>query len=661
MALGDIKMYKQLFDTHQEERDRRAKLDYLKQQNDEKKLRLEEAKIEGQFQKDRADIKAVSTDTLNKELENKAKKQELLDKAKKQAEEEQKRLEELKQQKEKEYEQWLKDQGFEVKNQQKPALKDLLTRQTPVKQASFFAGYKALWDKLTTPRQNKDEIAKAKEVKAKGKQQEIDIDQIIADNPLPESPSGVATPDTEPVPPAQATPFEPPEPIPMPSGRLSVPAPPIPDTRSTREALEAQKESILAGIETREHIQKQQEAVTSAFKESQKQYRRKMVRNLELQRKLSENPPTYRQAVSNVGLFGQIIGIIDAGMHGHLYENPTQLLDGLIEKEMADQVSRYKTGSDYLKTQRSMYNQFYDLSKDEFEAESSTKALLYKGVADQIDSYSKLAVTEQQMATLGNLKKEVMYKHGMEVAKMQQAGQQKAFDNAVKMAGLNIKQYEAETKRLKTQGKEGLGLSPKERVDRRVRFGGEDFYDIPKGILDKKEGVRDTLKSSKKTVRGAYDLERTANTITKGAGVRSLFAGLPFTDYGEKDRAKFETLNKGMIKLMLKSRIEFTGGGNMSDAERAYLEQFYESKKGVFVLKNTQKITKILMGLGRGDYETLFKILKKDAFFNALTEMQQSPTFSQMNNREQQFGLTAKELGINKKDMADYLNGVDYK
>ena len=78
-------------------------------------------------------------------------------------------------------------------------------------------------------------------------------------------------------------------------------------------------------------------------------------------------------------------------------------------------------------------------------------------------------------------------------------------------------------------------------------------------------------------------------------------------------------------------------------------------------MKNTQKVAKILMGLGRGDYDTLFKIVRKDAFFSTLTEMQQSPTFSLMNSREQQFALTAKELGVKSQDLTDFLNGVEYK
>ena len=108
---------------------------------------------------------------------------------------------------------------------------------------------------------------------------------------------------------------------------------------------------------------------------------------------------------------------------------------------------------------------------------------------------------------------------------------------------------------------------------------------------------------------------------------------------------------------MLKSRIEFTGGGNMSEQEQRFLRQFYEVKEGKFILKNTQKVAKILMGLGRGDYETLFKIVRKDSFFNALTEMQQSPSFTHLNTEAQQYALTAKELGVKQKDLTDYLEG----
>ena len=614
MPLQDMNSYKLLLDQHTAEQSRKDAIEAQKAENEKRKIDIELSKVTAQFQKDDVEKKALATDILGKELENKEKKAGLL-----------------------------------------ASLYEGSNTETLVNIGKGLAG-------LVSPSgsgERKGATKTAQDVKS-GLRKQTDIDAInkqLAESSPPPAPAPAPAPAQEPL----ATPFEPP---PVPSiqqSRLSVPAPPFPETRPTMEALDAQKREIKAGIETRAHIQKQQEAITSAFTEAGNQYRRQLIRNNELQRQLAQDPPTYRKAISNIGLIPAIIGIVDAGMHGHLYENPTQLLDGLIERELSDQISRYRAGESYLQSQQYMYSQFYALNKDHFEAESSTKAMLYKGVQDQIDAYSKLAVTEQQRAQLGNLSKEIRYKHQMEVAKMQQAGEQNAFENAIKIAGLKIKQQEADIKQMKVTGAGGSGLSPKERIDRRVPFGGEDFYDIPKGALDKKEGVRDTIRASKKSVRGSYGLEKVASEITKGSGVKSFFAGLPFTDIGEKERARFETLNKGLIKLMLKSRIEFTGGGNMSEQEQRFLRQFYEVKEGKFILKNTQKVLKILMGLGRGDYETLFKIVRKDAFFNALTEMQQSPSFTQLNTEAQQYALTKKELGVSDKDLTDYLKGVEYK
>ena len=629
MALRNLVQFSGLVNQHKIDEDRKYANQLMKEQNEGRKLQIEIAKAENQFQKDEVEKKAVATDILSKELENKAKKKELLDKAEKKEDEEfEKRKKFLLENidkipnslKEKIYNMIQEGKGA---SDEKPPLKDLLTKKTPVKQAGVLSGIqkagefvgdvsedavylatealKAGAGILTGKGKQQSAVERAKQNEGGFKKQtpEEKAQQIEKNPYVPKTATAPIT-----APPTVTQPFSLPEPISLNPSQINVPPPPIPDTKSTMEALEAQKQEIKAGIETREHIQKINEAIKSSYLEAGKQHRIRTMRNIELQRKLAENPPTYRKAVSNVGLFGQIIGIIDAGMHGHLYENPTQLLDGLIEKELADQVSKYKAGSDYLKTEQNMYGQFYQISKDEFEAESSTRAMLLKGIDQQIDAYSKLAVTDQQKATLGNLKKEVLYKHGVEIAKMQQTGQQKEFENFIKIAGIKIKQQEADTKRIKA-GQTSKSDLYKIR-ENEVKVDGKTYY-IAK---PDRKAFQDGMLEIKSAKNKADEIERLSKQVKWNyvpTGVSAFF-----TPKGKAERAKLRTLNKLLQAGAGSMRVKLVGPGAVSLYELKVLENYMEVTKDGGWLKVVKPLgPRIWAKAKRGDYDALISVLRK--------------------------------------------------
>ena len=97
-----------------------------------------------------------------------------------------------------------------------------------------------------------------------------------------------------------------------------------------------------------------------------------MMRNTRAYNELMQNPPTNASALSSVNWIQKIIGVIDAGLHGDLHKNPTQMLDGFIAKELEDQRERWKGRVAGLEREKTMFERFYDLSKDETEAEIST-------------------------------------------------------------------------------------------------------------------------------------------------------------------------------------------------------------------------------------------------------------------------------------------------
>ena len=63
-------------------------------------------------------------------------------------------------------------------------------------------------------------------------------------------------------------------------------------------------------------------------------------------------PPTYQNAVQRVGVARGLIGVIDAGMHGHLYQNNTSLSDQMTQQALHDLRVEYR-----LCLQNKMYRQ----------------------------------------------------------------------------------------------------------------------------------------------------------------------------------------------------------------------------------------------------------------------------------------------------------------
>lgn len=229
--------------------------------------------------------------------------------------------------------------------------------------------------------------------------------------------------------------------------------------------------------------------------------------------------------------------------------------------------------------------------------------MLYKGVADQIDSYSKMAVTEQQIATLGNLKKEVMYKHGMEVAKMQQASQKQAFDQAVKIAGDNIKRFEAQTKRLKS------GETSKKDLykirENEVKVDGKTYY-IAKGD-------RAAFQKGMKTATGVDKKINTIETLTGKVKWNLIPTGISafYSQKGRDERAKLRTINKLLQGLAGSARVAIVGPGVVSETDMKILRNYFEVLPEGGFLKIVKPLgPRVWAKARKGEYKALIRVLR---------------------------------------------------
>ena len=411
---------------------------------------------------------------------------------------------------------------------------------------------------------------------------------------------------------------------------LSIPPAPGYQIEQSLKGLDELDRKTLEGIKFREDVMQKQVAIKDSFLTAQREWQNNIQKNVELQRRLTDDPPSYKKALANVHWTGKVMSILDAMLYGHLPSDGTTLLDELVAKELSDQTTAYKEKLGYLAQQKSMYSQFLEINKDSASAESATLAMLYKGVSDQIDSYSKLATNAQQKEQLRHLKDMAHRKAFFEDEKFNLERKKVYTDIAIKNAELAIKKQEL------AQGPVGGGLKPTEQIDRRVRFGDVDYYDIPKDQLtDKQVGVRRVLSSKRQAFRKINQLEAIEKKLTPVTGAKALLAVLPGTKIGEKEKRAYDTLNKNLIDIMLTYRITFSGGGNMSNQEQKWLRQFFEVKESsAWTGMDAGKRLKILKSKESGEYTTLFKLLKKSAEGEALTAMEKSPTFNMLPKSE---------------------------
>ena len=407
-----------------------------------------------------------------------------------------------------------------------------------------------------------------------------------------------------------------------------------------------------------------------------KDYIQKKQKTFDIGKSILENPPTYKASLDHKNWSQKVIGILQAGAGEHLYTHPATLLQNLVEKEYMNQVKNM--------TDNTIYSQFYKDSKNSRLAEASTKSVLYGGIMNQINFLEADATDMREKIYYETMRDDIQWLMGTEEMKADDILKQQAGNAFIERMSYSVKQYNEDKRRVKglelklkekklrekLEGKKPgevltdwediitKGLKPKEKIDRRVDVGDVTLLDIPKGQLDKKGGVREVLEASSHTFRKAYDIQKQVDDIKFGDAGLAFLAPLP-GKLGDKERRKFQSINKGLIKFMLKSRIEFTGGGNMSEYEQAQLREFYDVKEGSYVLKDSQKIAKILMNKWRGDYTTLLNILKKDAFFNAYTKYELSPTFRIM-TKKQRFLEIQKQFNVSKKDLSAYWRGDTY-
>ena len=166
------------------------------------------------------------------------------------------------------------------------------------------------------------------------------------------------------------------------------------------------------------------------------------------------------------------------------------------------------------------------------------------------------------------------------------------------------------------------------------------------------KSVRESIKQSAQIVNRMADV--------RGATEKLKFSSLddlvftPFSAKSKKARAEFKNLNRTLTGLALENRIQFTGGGNMSNEERIVLFSFFEVKEGKWFLKDTQAIISSLVDQNLGNYTSLGDYLEKASFYSALSTAEAESISFEGLDAKNKFDDIGKQMGLSQDKVESY-------
>lgn len=444
----------------------------------------------------------------------------------------------------------------------------------------------------------------------------------------------------------------------MPPPRQPPPVPKIPKTllQEYFDSLDAQARGEAGAMEARDIINEGQEIALKNYQKAANDYQVRMSKNLAMRKKVLDEIPTYKSAAGGVNWLAKIVSVFDAGMLGHLRESPTYMLDLFVQKEYQDQMMKYKAKTDFLTAQENIYGKFYDLNKDELEAQTSTLATLYKSAEDQVKSLAVIADTrEKKFKTMETLE-QLEHKRMIEERKLEASEKQKAWKQFKEQTELGLKKIKRETEIAKLgQTAEKIELTRQKQEfaqatalrKRSIELGTLE-NPIKFAFATEKDATeaRDAFNTSGSSIRGARQIEAKVAELDAAKAAKAPWAILGGKG-SKKALALFEDINKGLVEIMLKRRIEFTGGGNMNKDELSWMKWFY----GVVSGMPATQIVKMISKKWAGQYDTIINMIKKASFNTMYNKLKKSRQFDKGLSKAEQFRLVAKELGINEKEI----------
>ena len=377
------------------------------------------------------------------------------------------------------------------------------------------------------------------------------------------------------------------------------------------------------------------------------------------------NPVSARNALANAGWIRTITAVL-ANIGSDINPDPqAQAVDHvqqLINEEV--QAMKMERGQQMgaLKERSNLYEKYLNILQDEHSAELATVST----ISNMVGNLAKL--NKQDLINDGlRLKNE---KIGKEIEKLQEEISRRRTGKASSDDLIKIQKLWNEQERIK-QGWARINQSKQEELGKFIRQEKnltqrqKEFGDK---ILEKSIGfntptspkIREfkfKTKKSAETVRNYVAETLNFNSFEKprinqlvkdikksGAiGLAKSYTQL-FTE--NKDAQKYHEILLRLSRNMLKNRIEFTGGGNMSDKEGEILREVFLAKDSKLALFNIIK---------QGKVGNLLKAMTAATFFNTLSKSSiHSSEFGKLSRGDQIYAVQRK-LGIDDGEVREIL------
>jgi len=452
---------------------------------------------------------------------------------------------------------------------------------------------------------------------------------------------------------------------------------PTGDNRFTKAVKEYLDDIGVSEKNVKKAIQKQQKEVLEHKRQVWKTYieasnkveiTRKKMSALQLSlNELNKNPPLRQQALANVNWVGRISSAIHAALQGYLkghgvvpHEAPL-LLDKLIQDEYNDIVAQYEARKDNISSEFNLLAAALEWDKNDIVAKQAVLTQLYGMQNDifknEMASLSLQAENRDKTLAAADLRQEMEERERAEILKLQKLLFESQFQEqgitpleAAKLSRqdrayrLQHKKYQqSERKARLEEGKMALqGTTGKREVS--IRFRSEKKADKAEDIVLSGREDFNKVKQYTAMTKKIGGLKGLGKYLTSKTSF--------FTKRGREARSLFVEIEKGLKLWSLTARLKFTGGGNMSEWEQKVLASFFEVK-GNRPFRQFTAAT-------RGDFETLFKALKKNAFNSTTNEFLNSIDFRKL-DRNEKIRFIADKIGISNKEAFELAGKLKFK
>ena len=382
------------------------------------------------------------------------------------------------------------------------------------------------------------------------------------------------------------------------------------------------------------------------------------------------NPVTYRSALSNANFGKRVIAtVLNLGRRVDPYskKQTVDFVQKLVDEEVTSQKMARTEQLGIMKQRMNIYDTYLRIIKDERLASLATE----NTILEQVEKMLKINNLQEEQGLIKSRRtlneeraKNLVFERQNSITQGLTAYEMGVLQDKAVKRGLEKRKLDLEEqkflKKLESPEKVGTGLTPVQELERSKDIGGRKF--LGRTAKDIRKFADQTTERKNFSKFHFGNIKTDIQTIKKagyvgGGEEGGLIDRSALGIFGKNTKANFayNRIWRAMKQLALGKRIEFTGGGNMSDYEQRVLNEFFSAHKSKF---------KTLSAIKTGRMENINRILLRANFYSELHEAES--TFDVVGgfkslSRGEQLYLIQKELGYSNEQMREVFKKEERK